>query len=144
LSPPTITSNRYASLSAEGSEDLPTPTGSVTIPKPPPIYIQNVTSPPHLIQLLNQTPINNTSSQPLPIIRYGYNKQLLIHTGQLLMPSQKTAEFHTFKPKEERNYARTTPLTQTSKLRLKNLDTGSQMFGISHNTGQSYHSLCFL
>jgi hypothetical protein len=56
LSPPTITSNRYASLANQDSEGPPTPTGPATIPKPPPIYIQNVTSiPPHTATKPNGT-----------------------------------------------------------------------------------------
>jgi hypothetical protein len=105
LSPPTITSNRFTSLANEDSEATSTPTGPTNVPKPPLMYIQNVTTIPPLMQLLYQTAhqqyvitaLANKQVRVQPTTVNSYRS--IAHTL-----TDKHAEFHTFKPKEERNY----------------------------------------
>jgi hypothetical protein len=100
-----ITSNRFTSPVNEDSETTPTPTGPTSNPKPPPSYNQNVTTIPPLIQLLDQTAhqqyvitaLANNQVRVQPTTADSYRS--ITHT---LMA--KGAEFHTFKPKEERNH----------------------------------------
>jgi hypothetical protein len=58
-------------------------------PKPPPIYIQNVTSIPPLLQLLEQVAAHQYETKALA------DNQVKV---------QQQTEFHTYKPKEERSY----------------------------------------
>jgi hypothetical protein len=105
FSPPTITSNLFASLTNEDSEVTPTPTGPTSVPKPSPIYVQNVTTIPPLLQLLDQTShqqyvitaLANNQVRVQPTTADSYRSITHILTA-------KGTEFHTFKPKEERNY----------------------------------------
>jgi hypothetical protein len=87
LSPPTITSNRFTPLANEGSETTPTPTGPTNVPKPP-----QSTSKSHVITALAN---NQVRVQPTTADSYKSISHIL---------TAKSAEFHTFKPKEERNY----------------------------------------
>jgi hypothetical protein len=99
LSPPTITSSRFTSLANEDSEATPTPTGPTNVPKPPPVYIQNVRTIPPLMQLLDQTAHqqyvitalanNQVCMQPATADSYRSITRTL---------RDKHAEFHTFKP----------------------------------------------
>jgi hypothetical protein len=88
--------NHHLSLPTIISIDTPLMiTRTTKLPQPQPVLLpyQNLYlhSKPHnnspLMQLLDKLPLNNTSSQPLPTIRYGCNLQQLIHTAP---PNNKT------------------------------------------------------
>jgi hypothetical protein len=91
-------------LQTEDSEASPTPSGPGYHPNTSPIYIQNVTTIP-FIQLLNQkgpskyvfTALANNQVRVQPSTSDSYR-------SIALNLNENRAEFHTFKPKEERNY----------------------------------------
>jgi hypothetical protein len=52
---PTTTQNRFSALSTEEAADPPQQDFTGDSPKPPPIFVSDVTTIPPLIQILNQT-----------------------------------------------------------------------------------------
>jgi hypothetical protein len=79
--------------------------GPAHTPKPPPTYIQGVTSIPPLLQLLEQVAARQYKTKALadnqikvqPATTYSYR-------AITKAPAEKKMEFHTYKPKEERSY----------------------------------------
>jgi hypothetical protein len=97
---PRITSNRFTPLTNEDSEATPTPTGPTSVPKPPPNYIQNDTTIPPLLQLLDQTAHQQYAITALANNEVGVQPTTYKSITHTL--TAKGAEFLTFKPKEER------------------------------------------
>jgi hypothetical protein len=101
---PTTTSNRFAALQEE-EPDTPQPSGKEPMPKPPPIYISNVTKISLLIQLLEQIAPSQYDLKALA------NHQIKVQpktsdayrniTKALIA---KQTQFHTYQLKEERPY----------------------------------------
>jgi hypothetical protein len=102
--PSTETSNRFSALMEADSADRQHNADPENPPKPPPIYIQDITTIPPLLQLLEQVAPRKYETKALankvkvqPITSNSYRaiiKALAV----------KCTEFHTYKPKEDRSY----------------------------------------
>jgi hypothetical protein len=90
-------------VEADGA-DRPQQTGPEHSPKPPPIYIQDAITIPFSSRCWNKSHPEPMKPKPLPKTRLKFNRKRLTHTEQLSKPWPTNTEFHTYKPKEERNY----------------------------------------
>jgi hypothetical protein len=122
----TSTSNRYIALLEEESEDYQQKASPENKPKPPPIYINDVTNISPLIQLLEQIAL-----QQYEVTALAHNqvkvqpKTSESYTIIIKALAEKCTQFHTYKLKEERSYRVVlkiciTPSTlKKSKLKLR-------------------------
>jgi hypothetical protein len=102
---PTTTINRYSVLQDEEPEQPTRHNEPGKTPKPPPIYVSDVTTISPLIRLLEQTVRNQYELKAIT------NNQIKIQpkTSEdyrtiIKALADKKTEFHTYRPKEERNY----------------------------------------
>jgi hypothetical protein len=101
---PITTNNHFSALSTDESSDVPQSTAPGSNPKPPPIFMSDVTTIPPLLQLLDQITHQQYEIKALahnqvriqPKTPDNYNTIIKALTGK------NTS--HTFKPKEERSY----------------------------------------
>jgi hypothetical protein len=102
---PIITSNRFTALQPEEIQDSNPPPGKEDTPKPPPIYITNVTIIPPLLQLLDQITPNLYEVKALAKnqvkVQPKTSESYRLITKALL---DRNTQFHTYKLKEERTY----------------------------------------
>jgi hypothetical protein len=102
---PTTTSNRFSPLLSTTSIDTDLPLDSPRTPKPPPIYIQDVTAISPLLLLLDQIALNQYETKSLA------NNQVKVQPANIdsyrtitkALTDRHTA-FHTYNPKEDRSY----------------------------------------
>jgi hypothetical protein len=102
---PTPISNRFSSLQQDDDIVNQSTPGKEDTPKPPPIYITNVTSIPPLSQLLDQIvpklyEIKALAQNQVKVQPKSSNSYRII-TKAL---NDRNTPFHTYKPKEERTY----------------------------------------
>jgi hypothetical protein len=102
---PTTATNSYSVLQDEEPEQPTRHNEPGKTPKLPPIYVSDVTTISSLTRLLEQTVTNQYVLQALS------NNQIKIHpkTSEayrtiIKVLADKKTEFHTYRPKEERNY----------------------------------------
>jgi hypothetical protein len=96
------TTNRFSSLSEEHMEEADKQS---TEPKPPPIFISGVTNIKPLIDLLN------TIAKDKYLVKTLYNNQVRVqptessvYTTIVKALIDKNAEFHTYKPRQDRSF----------------------------------------
>jgi hypothetical protein len=83
----------------------PQQTGPKHPPKPPPIYIQDVITIPPLLQLLEQVAPRDYETKALAHNQVKVQpKTSATYRAIVKALADKHTEFHTYKPKEERNY----------------------------------------
>lgn len=102
---PTVTSNRFTPIQPDEDPEHSSLPGKNSQPKPPPIYITNVTTVPPLLKLLDQiTPqlydLKALANNQVRVQPHTPDSYRLI-TKALL---DRHTQFHTYKPKEDRPY----------------------------------------
>jgi hypothetical protein len=102
LGGPIPTTNRFSTLSEENVEEA---AKQSTEPKPPSIFISGVTNIKPLIELLNEIAADKY------LVKTLYNDQVTVqpaessvYTTVVKALMEKYTEFHTYKPRQERNF----------------------------------------
>jgi hypothetical protein len=146
---PTPTSNRLASLSDEEVTDHLQEAATDIRPKPPPIFVSDVTTILPLLQLPDQIVKQQCEIKALPDNQVRIQPKTPDSYRAIIKAlAEKNTTFHTYKPKDERNYRvvlknmhySINPAdiqTEIEKLRL----TVTNIFNIEHHSTSPCSSL---
>jgi hypothetical protein len=132
LGGPIPTANRFISLSVDQMEET---NKQSTEPKPPPIFISGVTNIQPLIELLN------TVAKDKYLVKTLYNDQVRvqptespIYTTIVKALIEKNTEFHTYKPRQDRNFRvvlkNIHPSTDLTTIKQELQDKGHEVMNI--------------